>query len=260
MASKTDREICIGGQMLQEENPTVQFGSGGQYCKGRVITLGTDVDLTDRVMLMNNPPDIVPSFNPWYYCCFPITVIDKFGLPYPYFIKNDDVEYGLRTRPHLINLNGIGVWHQSFTKKMTPYLEYYVKRNEMVTSTLHDHKGSLRFSIIKLIKAYLKAALIGDPRVIYFLQLAYKDFMKGPDYLFDSDEEERHKYLHGMCDDLSKNRFMTVLTTIPSTIYILIKLMIAYPILRRNYISQMEQYSTMDYWCKHLGLPDTYQK
>lgn len=61
----------------------------------------------------------------------------------PFFIKGDDVEYGMRAAEELILMSGIAVWHQDFAGKYTGILEYYIKRNLAIVSSLWCDAGRL---------------------------------------------------------------------------------------------------------------------
>ena len=36
------------------------------------------------------------DYSAWWYCCMPMRVVREDNLPFPLFIRGDDVEYGLR--------------------------------------------------------------------------------------------------------------------------------------------------------------------
>ena len=69
---------------------------------------------------------------------FSVDNVKKRGLPSPFFIKGDDVEYSLRNNSNIINLNGLSVWHEDFSGKYSPYLYYYTVRNNIMTNFLTD--------------------------------------------------------------------------------------------------------------------------
>ena len=36
------------------------------------------------------------DYDGWWFCILPLAAIPKVGLPAPFFLHNDDVDYGLR--------------------------------------------------------------------------------------------------------------------------------------------------------------------
>ena len=69
----------------------------------------------------------------WWYCCIPISVIEKNGLPLPVFVRCDDAEYGIRCKTGFITMNGLCVWHMSFFERYNAAVErYQTTRNTMI--------------------------------------------------------------------------------------------------------------------------------
>ena len=188
-ARRTERPLCIGGQMLMEETPAVQFEAGLVMKNGRAVSLDHGAELSRREALLANGTGQEARYSGWYYYCQPADVADKFGLPFPFFIKDDDTEYCLRTEPHLLLMNGIGVWHRGFAEKYSVHLEYYIKRNELVVSALYGGVAGVWSNLWKLLRASGKSVLAGDPRRIDFMIRAYRDYLKGPEFFLKTDGE-----------------------------------------------------------------------
>lgn len=248
------RPVCIGGQMLQEGKPTVQYEAGGNFVKSRIQSVGRGMDLSSPGNLLKNTAQSHVSFNAWWYCCFPLSEVERIGLPYPFFIKCDDIEYGMRMCPKLLLCNGIGVWHRDFSQKVSPHLEYYIKRNELIVSILHDGKHALGYALDKIVRACAKASLIGDSRNIDFILMAYRDFMKGPSFFENTDEEQLNRQLTEMGKKPATGRLKACLTVGPRVMATMIKLILVYRNLRNSYPCEMKRYSTMDFWSRHLNI------
>ena len=86
-ARPTERPLCIGGQMLLEGRPTVQFEAGSSYIRGRLSPNGQGRDLSSREALLANARGGPAQYNAWWYCCLPLSAIEKNGFPLPLFIK-----------------------------------------------------------------------------------------------------------------------------------------------------------------------------
>ena len=118
----------------------------------------------------------------WWYCCIPISVIKRNGLPLPVFVRCDDAEYGVRCKTEFITMNGICVWHMPFYIRYDAAVYcYQVVRNSMIsqfttgvapkvdfmTETKHHFQKQMRkFN-------YVDAELCLK---------AMNDFFKGPDF------------------------------------------------------------------------------
>ncbi len=58
--------------------------------------------------------EVDQAYGAWWYSCIPVKAIEKNGLPMPFFIRCDDVEFGMRNKPVYMTMNCICVWHASF--------------------------------------------------------------------------------------------------------------------------------------------------
>lgn len=119
----------------------------------------------------------------WWFCCIPMTLIDKNGLPLPVFVRGDDVEFSIRNNAKFLTLNGIAIWHVGFAGKFNAAMELYqVHRNSLVIQAASyickdiDFIKRMRTLFWKELTrfAYNNAEQILD---------AIDDFMQGPDFL-----------------------------------------------------------------------------
>lgn len=142
----------IGGAMLKEEVPIVQFENGAKWSLKHYDTpqlLETNLDLTESQNIKSNLNNSNANYNAWFYCCIPTKTFEKHKLPLPFFIHYDDIEYGIRCNKNIININGICVWHPT-ESKYSPTMTYYDTRNSLVTSFLWDANKNTRFALIFL--------------------------------------------------------------------------------------------------------------
>lgn len=116
----------------------------------------------------------------WWYCCIPISVIEKNGLPLPFFVRCDDAEYGIRCKTKFITMNSLCVWHMSFHERYNAAVErYQTTRNTMIAQAtcgmapksdfMHELENNIRLELKKF--GYANAELCLD---------AFEDFLKGP--------------------------------------------------------------------------------
>ncbi|MDR3361691.1 MAG: glycosyltransferase [Desulfovibrio sp.] len=74
----------------------------------------------------------------WFYCAFPYKFIENSGLPLPFFIRGDDVEWGWRNIYPIINMNGISIWHEPFDFRVTNSSDcYYLIRNMFINNAVY---------------------------------------------------------------------------------------------------------------------------
>lgn len=120
----------------------------------------------------------------------PIGVIDRHGLPLPLFIKNDDVEYGMRCKElEWTFLNGVGVYHSPFEAKYNASLEYYIRRNELISNCYTTKRSGLKF-FCKLVRCVGIQLVQQRYFAIPYSLKGYDDFLKGAEYLYALDAEK----------------------------------------------------------------------
>ncbi len=182
--------LVLGGSMLDMERPYLQFESGA-YCRNRqLIGIHPNLDMRQLTHVLQNESAPKPDYNSWWCCCIPVQLIRKTGKPLPMFIKFDDVEYALRGKFSILVPNGICVWHENFDKKYNPALEYYIKRNSLITYAIHDAPCS-RLNMLRVLWAdgirqiFLQRYFCAD-----LILRAYEDFLKGPSFLENTNSEQ----------------------------------------------------------------------
>lgn len=257
VAKPQKRPLMIGGAMLVEDRPTMQFESGAFFENGRLRPVGQNLDLTKVESLLENNKEQHVQYNAWWYCCFPVSIAEQAGLPLPFFIKSDDVEYGLRAKADILLLNGIGVWHAAFSTKYSPHLEYYIKRNELVVSALHKEGDSGGKAAWKILRASSKALLQGEPSTVRFLLRAAKDFMEGPAFFEGTDEEILNRELVAMkTAPFIRSRFLAILAYPFLAAPVIIPLFLRYKATQRLYLEQVDKITSFAFWREHLGMPE----
>ena len=173
-----DYHIAAG--MMTFEKPTVQYEATANYDGVSFKSNKAELDLCELSALFENEKDISADYGGWWSLNIPMENIRRDSLPLPFFIKLDDVEFGLRSSRKFLTLNGFGVWHQSFANKVSAHLEYYTTRNGLVLTALYSGaKKEKRFLLSRLIKAIS----FGETKYMAASLKGVEDFLKGPDFL-----------------------------------------------------------------------------
>ncbi|MFC2626909.1 MAG: glycosyltransferase family 2 protein, partial [Parascardovia denticolens] len=118
----------------------------------------------------------------WWYCCIPISVIKRNGLPLPVFVRCDDAEYGIRSKGPFITMNSLCVWHMSFHVRYNAAVErYQTTRNTMVAQAVMGMAPDADFlkELHKNVHLELKKFGYADAELCLN---AFEDFLKGPDF------------------------------------------------------------------------------
>lgn len=142
MFAMTAAEIAIGGQMLDLASPTVIHEAGARVLtrklQVRPLCRGSDATTASTLDSLMWDPEV--DYNAWFYFSAPLESVRTIGLPMPFFINFDDVEYGIRLRHagvRLISPPGIAIWHRTGADKETRWRAYYYQRNVLIINARH---------------------------------------------------------------------------------------------------------------------------
>lgn len=240
----------IAGSMMSMDEPTIQYENTAYWGKVRLHSLGQGFDLTAIEDLIKN--DQLPlkqnKYAAWWFCCIPMAVVRKNGYPLPNFIKGDDMEYGIRNRRDIITMNGIGVWHEAFAKKMSPVVNYYSDRNMLILNEFADGcgRGTVFFSMIARLGRHI---LRGDTVGIRIFESAVRDYMSGYEGITSigaDDKMEQVKAYKGR-KHVSASVFFTMIQ--------IMKIFINYRTLHEKYVRFRDnQLQSQNFWKEYLKL------
>lgn len=184
---KEYRDAFISGAMLYMENPSIQKEDVGMVSTDAMfLPLKQEFNqeyLWDNLMNEKNYPQMKHTYAAWWYCCIPVHMIRKHGLPLPVFVRGDDVEYGLRCRPGFLTMNGICVWHMGFAGKVNAVMDFYqVDRNLLIIRAVSGVLKDVKI-MRKLCMDFVRHLLRFDYDTAQLVVRALEDYLKGPAFL-----------------------------------------------------------------------------
>ena len=126
------------------------------------------------------------DFQPWWMCLVPRAAVEAIGLPMPFFLKWDDVEFGLRAKAAgfaSVVLPGAVVWHDSWVGKdaESGWQAYFLLRNRIVTALLHDTRPTVL--VAEWMAVSLRHLAQREPAAAAMRWAALKDVLHGPGWL-----------------------------------------------------------------------------
>ncbi len=182
----------VGGAMLILDKPHMQKEQGGDWTGYVTEPRRHMLDAREAATVCGNEEDKEPNYNSWFYMCMPSDTPKKYGYPLPFFIRCDDVEYGLRAAEHIIVTSGIAVWHENFGNKYSPEMEYYIRRNELILCSRYPFGKGFFANWKKLALGVGKTIALQRYYAADLRFKAYDDFLKGPKYFLTLNAEENH--------------------------------------------------------------------
>ncbi|WP_455631057.1 glycosyltransferase family 2 protein [Megamonas sp.] len=215
---KEYQESFLSGAMLELDRPKIQYENTAYWRLFRLYSLGKNYNLVDKNFLLKNNKigTHINQYAAWWYCCIPVNRILKIGLPLPMFIKGDDMEYSIRNNRELIYMNGIGVWHEIFNKKLSFTVNYFSDRNMLIINNFvgNCNRWTLMISILG---RFIKRLLKNNGKSLEMLDLALNDYIKGFDFLITLNENEIFKRLKAYGDNNFK--IITMVSILKNIIY-----------------------------------------
>lgn len=205
----SQQNLCFGGSMLRLDKKYVQHERGSRWDKDKgFIGVKRNLDLRELKATLFNELQEHIDYSGWWFFCLPIDAIEQYGLPYPFFIRLDDVEFCMRiqARYKILILNGICVWHEPFENKHSAITEYYYIRNSLIFNSIYQAND---FRAINAIKSFLKPVLrelfLYRYETASIILKAVSDYLNGPYVLESMNPESNHKDVSQFTEKAVKN-------------------------------------------------------
>jgi galactofuranosylgalactofuranosylrhamnosyl-N-acetylglucosaminyl-diphospho-decaprenol beta-1,5/1,6-galactofuranosyltransferase len=192
-AQAARRPTLVGGHMFDAAAPTTLYKVGEVMDRTRFTwtslpgtPMNTDLahaSVSDHRWL---GPAYSVDFQPWWMCLVPRAAVEAIGLPMPFFLKWDDVEFGLRAKAAgfvSVVLPGAVVWHDSWVGKdaESGWQAYFLLRNRIVTALLHDSRPAVL--VAEWMAVSLRHLAQREPAAAAMRWAALKDVLHGPGWL-----------------------------------------------------------------------------
>lgn len=199
------KELSVGGTMIRLSDMVTQHEVGAVWDGKRLHSIGTQTDITKRENVFETAYYPEGNYNAWWFFCFPADWHEKYGYPLQFFVKLDDIEYSLRCADNIALINGIAVWHDDFDTKYPGFQEYYIKRNELILTSVDSKKGYALFQIRKLIASVLKQTIFQRYFLADLIFCAYRDYLKGWKHFNNTDTAALNQSLIARCEPLKND-------------------------------------------------------
>lgn len=134
--------LAVAGALLRESAPWHLVEKGARF-PGQVQPLCPGLDLR-RVdaLLEAERPAAAPDYGAWWFFAFPIAAVQRW--PFPFFVRGDDILFGLQNRFQITTLNGIACLGEDFSSKHGPLTAYLDARYHLVLALLGDARQTAR--------------------------------------------------------------------------------------------------------------------
>jgi hypothetical protein len=179
--SQTDR-FSIAGALLREFQPFLMWEKGAKF-DGAVRPLKTNLDMRDQFdLLLSEENDQLPEYGAWWFFAFPIQDVRTY--PFPFFVRGDDILFGLSNEFYIQTMNGIACWGDDFELKAGP-LTYYLDARHQILEFIYLDKGII-YSIKKIFGFFISSALSYNYSSARAISEAIVDVTHGPKFWLEN--------------------------------------------------------------------------
>ncbi|MCX7288612.1 MAG: glycosyltransferase [Rhodobacterales bacterium] len=194
-------EIALGGQSIELEDRMRLHEAGALVGADWLFRpFGKGKPLADRKSLDLWNSSFPCDYNGWWFCILPVAAMQQAGLPAPFFLHGDDLEYGLRLKAvglPTVPLPGLGVWHSSFLYKHAGIVRYYDLRNMLIMASFHPEVAP-RPGILTVMGWIMSSLLVHRYRAAMACLIAVEDYLAGPEATFATDSGTRNRQVRDL--------------------------------------------------------------
>lgn len=189
-----DKDRGIHAGMLELESLNTLHSVGEKFDVHRRLHLGYHIGL--RILDINGALIVndlsyrqseSSNLFGWWYTLIPTHLIKQVGLPAPFFISGDDIEYSLRLHGagyRALIMPSIMIWHPSHQAGAKKSAEsfYFSHRNRWITASVHSSAKALLGFLWRALSEAKREHEAGEARYANAIVLAFDDFCKCTDW------------------------------------------------------------------------------
>lgn len=185
------KDAFINGAMLSLENPVRQFEDvavvrrSGGYCRIKEdldVSALSDIAKNERINV-----ELPRAYGAWWFSCIPMRAVRENGLPMPFFVRCDDVEFGARNKGTYMTMNGICVWHASFEGRFRASVDCYQFTRNFLAMIAFDDCSSERLFVARTFSSVRRFLRDMDYASADLILDGLEDYLKGPNFLACAD-------------------------------------------------------------------------
>ncbi|MDM7851883.1 glycosyltransferase [Pseudochrobactrum kiredjianiae] len=188
LAYLNDERASVAGAMLYTDMPSIQYEKGALM---RLNGSGKAVwhaehsgwDLSDIACVAANDLPGNLNYGGWWFFAFPINAVKH--LPFPFFVRGDDVDFSLSNKLPIVTLNGIATWCENFGYKLNPPTEYLASRSWMALSFMHADSGANKATFNLLLRNAYKMGMRFDYAGMHAVLDGVEHALLGPQFFAD---------------------------------------------------------------------------
>lgn len=174
-----NKDLAIGGAMIREETMYLQYENGARF-DGLLRPNKANLDLRKIENCLINEFEEKIDFCGWWYFAFPLSKVKH--LAFPFFVRGDDIGFGLAHKFNIITLNGICSWQGDFALKHSPFTAYLDNRHQIMQHFHHCSQNGLFPLILITARMFMRNLLTYHYETSEAIICSIKDVSKGKQF------------------------------------------------------------------------------
>ncbi|SEN73861.1 Glycosyltransferase, GT2 family [Loktanella fryxellensis] len=189
LAYSRDPKLAVAGAMLDGDSRWQMWENGATFHRGcRPLYHHADLRRADTVLAMEfATTDPVPQgfYGGWWYFAFPLAQVTS--LPFPFFVRGDDVSFSLANDFSFVTLPGVASVQQSFIDKASPTTWYLDMRSHLAHHLSLKDKDVGWWGLQRMFLGfYLRTVLRFHYDSLSAVNLAIEDVLRGPEFFAET--------------------------------------------------------------------------
>ena len=251
LKGKYDDYFISGGMFLKgRENIQHELTGVWEIYKNKSLRGNKNLINIKEVLLNEKEYSEKLRYGAWWFCSFSRKNISENGLPFPFFIKGDDIEFSLRNGSKLITLNGLSVWHEDFKKKYSSFLYYYTVRNNILINILTEKINYNRMNFFfNIFLRYIYNILRTRIKELRLTRKALEDVNSGSNFFKTMKPDIYHQEIIKF-----NNEKIYFFYEFYKSIQIVFKILISFDKMMQDYKIRRYEFFSKNFWENYLEM------
>jgi galactofuranosylgalactofuranosylrhamnosyl-N-acetylglucosaminyl-diphospho-decaprenol beta-1,5/1,6-galactofuranosyltransferase len=178
-ARNARQAVC--GALMREAAPWELLEKGARFEREvKPLHKGLDLRRIEDLLAADGDGTVSPDYGAWWFFAFPLHEVKAF--PFPFFVRGDDIQFGLANRFRIATLNGIACLGEDFGVKHSPLTAYLDARYHLVLALVIDNGRPLRQLRWVAGRLFIKSLCAYQYSSARAVTLALRHVLAGPEF------------------------------------------------------------------------------
>lgn len=186
LAYATDDRVAVAGALMNAQHRWKMWENGARFsylCHPQFINLDLrQFDLVTQMEFDSTADKPDNFYGGWWYFAFPVQHVDY--LPFPFFVRGDDVSFSLLNHFNTVTLPGVICFqNEDFSSKESPQTLYLDLRGHLAHHLVAPQLDIDRKGLMKILAwFFVRSFLSCHYETLAALNLSLRDAIEGPEF------------------------------------------------------------------------------